>query len=233
MLIGGIVPFSLIDYPPHMSCVVFTQGCNFRCPYCHNPELVTSGSGGDRFMPGPFFDFLKERHGKLDAVVITGGEPTLQEGLTEFIEKITALGYAVKLDTNGASPKLLKELIRRRLVRAVAMDVKAPFSRYPEVTGGACDDEMLAAVEKSVQVLLKTDIEYEFRTTIVRDFVGPEDVMEIGRIIKGAARYALQRFVPTKTFDPEFTESASFTDEELTALRKKLKPRYAKEVTIR
>jgi pyruvate formate lyase activating enzyme len=107
MLIGGIVPFSLIDYPPHMACVVFTQGCNFRCPYCHNPELVTTGASGDRFLPGPFFEFLKERKGKLDAVVITGGEPTLQEGLTGFMEKINTLGYAVKLDTNGTSPKIL------------------------------------------------------------------------------------------------------------------------------
>jgi pyruvate formate lyase activating enzyme len=233
MLIGGIVPFSLIDYPPHMSCVVFTQGCNFRCPYCHNPDLVTSGAGGDRFMLKPFFDFLKERRGKLDAVVVTGGEPTLQEGLAEFIEKINALGYAVKLDTNGTSPTVVKELIRRRLVRSVAMDVKASFTRYKEVTGGACDDGMLAAVDKSIRLLLKTDIDYEFRTTVVRDFVGPEDVLTIGKIIKGATRYALQRFVPSKTFDPDFRESTAFTDEELTALRKKLQPRYVIEVIIR
>jgi pyruvate formate lyase activating enzyme len=233
MLIGGIVPFSLIDYPPHMACVVFTQGCNFRCPYCHNPELVTSGASGDRFLPGPFFEFLKERKGKLDAVVITGGEPTLQEGLTGFIEKINILGYAVKLDTNGTSPKILKELIRRRLVQAVAMDVKAPRERYREVTGGACDEPMLDAVTKSVQLLLKAPVEVEFRTTIVKDLVGPEDVLAVAKIIKGAARYALQRFVDSKTFDPEFKETAPFTEEELTLLRRKLQPRYVRELIIR
>jgi pyruvate formate lyase activating enzyme len=171
MIIGGIIPFSLIDYPPHMSCVVFTQGCNFRCPYCHNPELVTSGATGDRFMPQPFFDFLKERKGKLDAVVITGGEPTLQDGLVEFTEKITLLGYAVKLDTNGTNPSLLDQLIRRHLIQAVAMDIKAPLSRYAHVTGVPYNKQVIDAVVKSIKMIQKADIEYEFRTTVVKDLL--------------------------------------------------------------
>jgi pyruvate formate lyase activating enzyme len=233
MLIGGIVPFSLIDYPPHMACVIFTQGCNFRCPYCHNPELVTSGASGDRFMPGPLFDFLKERKGKLDAAVITGGEPTLQDGLIEFIEKINLLGYAVKLDTNGTSPALLQTLIRRRLIQAVAMDVKAPLDRYREVTGGSCDDALREAVTKSIRLLLKANIEVEFRTTIIKGFVGTEDVLAIAKIIKDAPRYALQRFVASKTFDPDFQETGAFTEEELADLCKKLRSRYAFELKIR
>jgi pyruvate formate lyase activating enzyme len=233
MLIGGIVPFSLIDYPPHMSCVVFTQGCNFRCPYCHNPELVVSGATGDRFMPKPFFEFLKERKGKLDAVVITGGEPTIQEGLAEFIESITRLGYAVKLDTNGTAPEILGELIRRRIIHAVAMDIKAPFSKYKGVTGGACDDDLLAAVKKSVKLLLKADIDCEFRTTMIRKFLDPEDILSIGKTIRGARRFALQRFVPSKTFDPQFTDEEPYTDEELESLRVTLESGLIQRVIIR
>jgi pyruvate formate lyase activating enzyme len=222
MLIGGFVPFSLIDFPPHMTCVVFTQGCNFRCPYCHNPELVTSGAGGHRFMLKPFFDFLEERKGKLDAVVITGGEPGLQENLAEFIGAIKALGYLVKLDTNGTSPGLLADLLRRGLLDAVAMDIKAPFARYPEVAGKECDEELVTRVRESVRLLLAADIEYEFRTTVVKGLLAPADILSIGESIKGARRYALQRFAPSRTFDPAFADAVSLSDDELERLKQEL-----------
>jgi pyruvate formate lyase activating enzyme len=232
MLIGGFVPFSLIDYPPHTACVVFTQGCNFRCPYCHNPELLTKGAG-NRFLLNPFFDFLTERQGKLDAVVITGGEPTLQEDLPEFIEQITALGFQIKIDTNGTNPALLKTLLDRRLVQAVAMDVKAPPEKYQAATGDECDDERLAAVQKSIRLLLKSKIDYEFRTTVVRDLLTAEDVLAIGALVKGAARFALQHFVSSKTHDPAFANATSFSDKEMEELKKELLGMKIKEVVIR
>jgi pyruvate formate lyase activating enzyme len=232
MLIGGFVPFSLIDYPPHTACVVFTQGCNFRCPYCHNPELLTKGAG-NRFLLKPFFDFLAERQGKLDAVVITGGEPTLQDDLPEFIERITALGFLIKIDTNGTNPALLKTLLDRRLVQAVAMDVKAPPATYQAATGDECDGERLAAVQKSIRLLLKSKIEYEFRTTVVKELLTGEDVLAIGALVKGAARFALQHFVSSKTHDPAFANATSFPDAEMDRLKKELLGMKIKEVVIR
>jgi pyruvate formate lyase activating enzyme len=232
MLIGGFVPFSLIDYPPHTACVVFTQGCNFRCPYCHNPELLVKGAG-HRFLLKPFFDFLAERRGKLDAVVVTGGEPTLQEDLPEFLERIEGLGFAVKLDTNGTNPGVLKSLLERKLVEAVAMDVKAPLARYAEATGGEGDGAAVEAVRKSIRLLLKSKIEYEFRTTVVKELLSPGDVLAVGELVKGAARFALQRFVPAKTHDPRFANATSFTDGEMNGLRAVLLKMQIQEVVIR
>ncbi len=218
MLIGGFVPFSLIDYPPHTACVVFTQGCNFRCPYCHNPELLVKGAG-QRFLLKPFFDFLSERRGKLDAVVVTGGEPTLQADLDEFVRRITELGFAVKLDTNGTHPEVLRRLLDAGLLRAVAMDVKAPLERYAEAAGVEAAEETIAAVSRSIRLLLRSKIEYEFRTTVVKELLTPADVLAVGALIKGAKRYALQRFVPAKTHDPRFADAAPFPDEELESLK--------------
>ncbi|MBN2351109.1 MAG: anaerobic ribonucleoside-triphosphate reductase activating protein [Spirochaetales bacterium] len=232
MLIGGFVPFSLIDYPPHTSCVVFTQGCNFRCPYCHNPELIAMGSG-QRFLLKPFFDFLSERRGKLDAVVVTGGEPTLQEDLEEFVRRIAELGFAVKLDTNGSNPEVLRRLLKGGLVRAVAMDVKAPLERYAEATGGEGDGTTIEAVSRSIRLLLRSKVEYEFRTTVVKELLAPADVLAVGRLLKGAECYTLQRFVPAKTHDPRYADATSFSDAEFEELKTELSNRGIRKVVVR
>jgi pyruvate formate lyase activating enzyme len=135
MKIGGLQKFSLLDYPGKISAVVFTQGCNFRCPYCHNPELVDPERFQECIPEDEIFAFLETRRGKLEAVTVTGGEPTIQNGLSSFVRRIKDMGFMVKLDTNGSRPEVLEELIRHKLIDYIAMDIKAPLEKYEAVTG--------------------------------------------------------------------------------------------------
>lgn len=189
MRIGGLQKLTLLDFPGHVACTVFLQGCNFRCPFCHNAPLVL---GTDVISEEEILRFLKKRQGLLDGVAITGGEPLLSTGLDALLEKIKALGYRVKLDTNGSFPARLRELIDRQLVDYVAMDVKNAREKYA-LTAGA--DGMLPAVEESVRVLLRGLVPYEFRTTVVDELHEPEDFAAIGRWLSGAQAYYLQAFV--------------------------------------
>ena len=221
MKIGGLQKFSMIDYPDKVACIVFTQGCNFRCPYCHNPELVKPEMFGESLNEDEFFDFLKERIGKLDAVSITGGEPTLQYDLIEFIKKIRDLGFLIKLDTNGTNPDMLKEIIDQKLVSYLAMDIKAPFSKYEEITKMPVNIEK---IKQSVEMIKSSGIEYEFRTTLVKNLLSPEDIVQIGRDIAGAKQYFLQKFVSTKTVDEKVLNEETYSEEELENLKEQLKP---------
>ena len=180
MRIGGLQKLTLLDFPGHVACTVFLHGCNFRCPFCHNAPLVL---GTDVISEEEILRFLKKRQGLLDGVAITGGEPLLSTGLDALLEKIKALGYRVKLDTNGSFPARLRELIDRQLVDYVAMDIKNTREKYA-LTAGA--DGMLPAVEESVRVLLRGLIPYEFRTTVVDELHEPEDFSAIGRWLSGA-----------------------------------------------
>jgi pyruvate formate lyase activating enzyme len=231
MLIGGIHRFSLIDYPSKISCIIFTPGCNFRCPFCHNPELVDPGNFKERVLPDVFFSFLRGRQGKLDGVVITGGEPTLQDDLADFIARIKELGFLVKLDTNGSNPRMLASLLKNKLLDYVAMDVKAPAALYAKVAGLSESSEagdakntatVIEAVQTSISILLKSKIDYEFRTTVVEGLLSEKDILEIGCTIAGAKKYVLQRFVASKTLHPEFEQASSLPDPILQKLEEKL-----------
>lgn len=230
MLIGGVQRFTLIDFPGKVACIVFTQGCNFRCPYCYNRSLVLPEEFGEPLPEEVFFKFLSKRRGLLDGVVITGGEPTVQPDLPEFVEKVKSMGFLVKLDTNGSHPEIVKPLIEEGLLDYVAMDVKAPIRKYREVVRVEFE---LGNVVRSIELLMSSGIDYEFRTTVVKELLSPGDILEIGELIKGAKRYALQRFLVTDTLlDPSFKEKHTYTEEELEELARKLR-KYIEEVLVR
>lgn len=225
VLIGGLQKSSLIDYPEKVSAIIFTQGCHFRCPYCHNPELITSSS----MFQDDVLDFLKSRIGKLDGVVITGGEPTLQEGLPKFIKEIKNMGFLVKLDTNGTNSEMLKKLLDENLIDYVAMDIKAPIDKYKEIV---CVEVNIDDILKSVEILKKSDVDYEFRTTVVKSQLSPDDFEKIGKMIEGSKKYYLQKFVPAKTLNKFFMNQTTYTDEEFELIIKNLK-KYLEQIELR
>lgn len=192
MQINGFQKLTLLDFPGKVACIVFTPGCNFRCPFCHNASLVTH-IDGERIEEEEILSYLKKRQGLLDGVVVTGGEPTLQGDLADFLGKVKALGYAVKLDTNGTSPERLKTLVEKGLVDYVAMDIKNTAAKYP-VTAG-CGSAVLGKVEESIDFLLADTVDYEFRTTVTAELHTPQDIGDIAKRIKGAKRYFLQNFI--------------------------------------
>jgi len=210
---------SFIDYPGRISAVVFTQGCNFRCPYCHNPELVVPERYCGTIRIEGLFSFLEKRRGKLDAVVITGGEPTLQADLVPFMQRIRSMGFLVKLDTNGSRPQVLGEMIARGLPDYVAMDIKAPWDKYALVAGSPVN---ITDIGTSVELIMGSGIPYEFRTTLVRSLLDPDDVMGIGRAIRGASLYVLQRFAASKHVESSYTDMAPMTDDQIATLVKDL-----------
>ncbi len=188
MIIGGIVKNSFVDYPKKISCVVFTCGCNYNCWYCHNSHLL--GGGENKVAEDNFFEFLKQRKGFLDGVVVSGGEPTLQPDLKEFIKKIKALGYKVKLDTNGTKSEILKEILEEKLVDYVAMDIKAPFDKYEDIV---CSAPLIEEVKKSINLIMTSKVDYEFRTTFSPDLT-VDDIDKICKSIAGAKKYCIQKY---------------------------------------
>jgi pyruvate formate lyase activating enzyme len=219
MKIGGFQKVSLIDYPGRISAVVFTQGCNFRCPFCHNPELVDPERFADLIPEKEILSFLEKRKGRLDAVVITGGEPTMQPELIPYILHLKAMGYLIKLDTNGTRPDLLVEMLDKKLLDYVAMDIKAPLERYGEVTKTNTDHDR---IRRSISLIMGSGTDYEFRTTAIKSLLAPEDLEKIGKLIPGAKRFVLQKFVPTKTLDRDFLGQPSYSDGELKRIVDKL-----------
>ncbi len=219
-IIGGIQKSTLIDYPQKIASVVFTQGCNFRCGYCHNPELLSASKTYGITTTDEYIAFLKTRLGKLDGVVITGGEPTLQSGLYEFIYKIKNLGFSVKLDTNGTNPDILNKLIRNNLLDYIAMDIKAPLRKYTQITNV---NVSIKDIKNSIKIIIKSNIEHEFRTTVIKSQISPEDIIEIGKIINGAQRYYLQKFIPSKILDINLLNEKTYTDQELQNICNNLK----------
>ncbi len=219
MKIGGLQKLSLIDYPEKISAVIFTQGCNFRCPYCHNPQLVGVKLHQPCLEAKDLVRFVEIRRGGLDAVVITGGEPSLQEDLIPFIMDIRKLGFAVKLDTNGSRPRVLERLLRDGLVDFIAMDVKAPFEKYPDVVRAPLEKDNL---RESIRLVIGAKIPHEFRTTAAASLLMPEDILTIAREIGGAKRYTLQRFQPGQTLETMFAEEKTFSDEEFVQIKNQL-----------
>lgn len=192
MIIYGLQKLSLLDFPGKTACTVFTGGCNWRCPFCHNASLVIGLDEVEPVNEGEFFAFLKKRQGILDGVSITGGEPLLQHDIKEFIERIRGLGYLIKLDTNGSNPEMLKELVVAGLIDYVAMDIKNSPDSYAKTTGIA--DVDLKSVSDSATFLMQSGVDYEFRTTVVKELHCAEDFEKIAVWLKGAKRYFLQSF---------------------------------------
>ena len=202
MVIGGLIKNSLIDYPGKVSCVLFLSGCNFDCPYCHNPNLVKDNlSRHTLFQEASFFDFIQTHKKLLDGVVISGGEPTLSADLPYFCERIKQAGYSIKLDTNGSRPKVIKELIDEGLVDYIAMDIKTDPSHYfPYITREALPENILSNIE----IIMQSPLDYEFRTTCVKPFVDKQIIKKIAKTIRGARLYVLQRFRNNEILHPEF-----------------------------
>jgi len=192
MRICGLQKLTLLDYPERTACTVFTGGCNFRCPFCHNAALLDPAPGTETVSEESFFAFLEKRKKLLDGVCVSGGEPLLQKDIGDFLAKIKGLGYRVKLDTNGSFPEILEEILRKNLADYVAMDIKNAPEKYGETVGLTHWD--WTPVKKSIQILMKGRIPFEFRTTVVREFHTAEDFLSIAASIGGAPRYYLQQF---------------------------------------
>ncbi len=192
MLIKGLQKLTLLDFPSKMACTVFTAGCNFRCPFCHNASLVTTVDD-DKIDEEDFFGFLNKRQGILEGVCVTGGEPTLQPDLEEFLYKIKSLGYEVKLDTNGYRPDVLKSAVNKGLVDYVAMDIKNSKEKYG-ITAGV-ENFDISKIEESVDFLKNGSCPYEFRTTVVKELHTAQDIEQMAKWLQGSTRYYLQSFV--------------------------------------
>ena len=196
MDIHGLQKLTLLDFPSKVACTVFLGGCDFRCPYCHNYELV-DGSYPPSMEEGTFFSFLKKRQGLLDGVCVTGGEPLLRQELPEFLRKIRELGYLVKLDTNGSHPQRLRQLLEEGLVDYVAMDIKNSPQHYGETIGRPDFD--ITPIRESVQLLMEGTADYEFRTTVVNELHDEDDFRAIAQWLRGARRCFLQPFADRDT----------------------------------
>ncbi|MBE5742607.1 MAG: anaerobic ribonucleoside-triphosphate reductase activating protein [Clostridiales bacterium] len=188
----GFQKMTMLDFPGRVACIVFTGGCNFRCPFCHNSLLVTD-IGNQTYDEEEILEYLNKRKGILDGICVSGGEPLLQVGLDSFLEKVKNMGVSVKIDTNGSFPSRLKTLVLKGLVDYVAMDIKNSKEKYPITTD--CKNLDISKIEESVDFLLSGAVDYEFRTTVVNEFHKPQDIVAIGKWIQGAKKYFLQNFV--------------------------------------
>ena len=228
MKIGGLQKTSLLDYPDYISAIVWTIGCNFRCPFCYNKSLVSGNA--ELYPEEEIFSFLNKRKGMLDGVVITGGEPLLQEDVVDFVSKIKKLSYLIKVDTNGCYPEKLKELLDKKLVDYVAMDVKAPKKKYDQLSGVKTD---LSKIENSVEIIKKDAPDYEFRTTFVPQILKKEDIVEIAKWLDGAKNFYLQQFkINPPLVSPKFEKIAPYQKEYLLETLEAIKP-YFKHCGIR
>ena len=228
--LGGLQKLTLLDYPGHVSCTVFTAGCNMKCPFCHNRDLVFIPENFEFMSPESVFDLLRKRQGTLDAVAITGGEPLLQNGLRDFIIEIRNMGFKVKLDTNGYYPDKLRKLIEEGLLDYVAMDVKAPLSKYQATVGLPEISFRTDQIRKTIRYLMSDVVDYEFRTTVVRELHTKEDLTAIAKLIKGCKHYYLQQFVDSgRCIEQGYT---SYTKEEMNELRDEV-AKYVPVVELR
>ncbi len=255
MHLGGFQKNTLIDFPGHIACLVFTSGCNFRCPYCHNPELVVPGAltslksrkdsnhthlifcpethiASAEVKEKDVFSFLERRNGLLNGVAITGGEPALQKDLEEFCLKVKTMGFDVKLDTNGSLPQIIKNLLDKRLVDYVAMDIKSNLAGYEKLAGKQVN---ISAISRTIKIIMELAPDYEFRTTCVKPFIDKTIMADIGKMIEGASLYVLQQCSRNvNVLNPEFfiDNKPFFSDDELVLLRQDVKD-YVQKCTIR
>jgi pyruvate formate lyase activating enzyme len=228
MQITGLVKTTLLDYPRHLAATIFIGGCNLRCPFCHNSSLVTRISTQPSIPEKEVLEYLQKRKGILEGVCITGGEPTIHPGLTGLISDIKAMGYKIKLDTNGTNPDMLRELVKVNLIDYIAMDIKNSKEHYGKSAGiGSFDTK---AVEESIAFLLKEPVDYEFRTTVVKEHHSSQDMISIGNWIKGAKAYYLQSY---KDSGDVLEPGLSAPDKETLLAYKELLTPYVKYVAVR
>lgn len=214
MQIHGLNKTTLLDYPGHLAATIFTGGCNFRCPFCQNKSLVLSPESQPILEEKEILDYFEKRKNIIEGVCITGGEPTLQKDLPEFLKKIKDLGLKVKLDTNGYKPEVIKDLFEKGLLDYVAMDIKASKENYGKVAG--VSDLTISKIEESVNFIIANIPDYEFRTTVVKELHPPEEILKIKEWLKNAKKYKLQSYRESEgVINPIFT---SYTDEEFKAL---------------
>lgn len=217
--IRGILPSSMLDWPGKICSVLFLAGCNFRCPYCHNPELLEAGKDADNIAWEGIAAYLVERKGWIDGVSITGGEPTIHDDIPLLCERLREIGMAVKLDTNGSHPRLLEEMLSRGLLDFVAMDLKADLKRYPEVVRRQVDP---LAIAESLDMIIHSGVEHEFRCTVVPGLVGLEDLESLAQRAQGAMTFVLQQFRSDITLDPAYTGAEGYPEETITEWARKL-----------
>jgi pyruvate formate lyase activating enzyme len=222
--IHAIQKTTLQDFPNKVACIVFLAGCNFRCIYCHNPAAV---KGQANLSEEEFFSFLKERKGKLQGVVVSGGEPTIYPDLFDFISRIKQMGFSVKLDTNGARPEIVKRLLKAGFLDYLAMDMKAPYRLYPQIANAKGFAQKL---RKSVRLIMNSGVDYEFRTTC-HPSLSRKDFLELSKQIKGAKRLYLQQYVDEVTLNPQ-KHLAVYNNKALSSLKEDLKD-YFDEIGVR
>jgi len=227
MIVGGIQWMTLLDYPGRVAATVFTAGCNYRCPFCHNPELVLPElvAKAGVALEEDFFDELAERHGFLDAIVISGGEPTLQPDLLTVLERIKQLGYLIKLDTNGSHPEIIRSALARRLLDYIAMDIKAPIDKYEQVVGTVVDTE---CIQQSISLIQQSGTDYEFRTTVAPG-LSEEDLFRIADWLSGSKAYWLQTFQASsekRLVDDGCRETDALEKGDLEAVWQQLRDRF-------
>ena len=234
MLISGVQKFTVLDFPGRLACIVFLAGCNFRCGYCHNPEFVLPENikklQGNFITEEAILEFLRQRRGLLEGVVISGGEPTMSAYLPEFIGKLKELDFLVKLDTNGNNPKMLARLFDTRHLDYVAMDIKMNGEGYADLVGSCVVPEFL---RESMEMIRGSGIDYEFRSTLIRE-VHSEDVLRMmAAELKGAKRLYLQEFRPQHTLKPEFGSYHPYSREEMTDFAHRIFSPYIQKVEVR
>ncbi len=232
MLIGGIQKLSLVDYPGHTTIALFTIGCNMRCGWCHNAELVVLEKFAPALDQNQVLEFIKSRVGLVDSVTISGGEATLQPDLIDFIKQVRAFGFLVKLDTNGTTPDILRPILDQKLIDFVAIDIKNSPAKYSETIGRKVD---IKTIKQTIDMVKNSGIDYEFRTTIVKSLHTIEDFDQIGELIgengRKAKRYALQHFRPGKTIDEKFRNDDTLSESEFEIISQKML-KYAEKVVI-
>ena len=224
MKIGGFQKTSLLDYPKKISTIIWTVGCNFRCPFCYNKDIV---QGNVELVPEEeIFDYLKKRKEMIEALVITGGEPLMHKDISDFCKKVKQLGYLIKIDTNGTFPDRLKQLIDEKLVDYIAMDVKAPQAKYDTLTGVKTP---IKKIKRSINIIKKSNVDYEFRTTFISKYLNEKDIIEVAKWLEGANSYFIQQFknnVPMISKELEFVKP--YNKEEIINLIGKIKPYFQK-----
>ena len=212
-MIKGIQKTTVVDYPGKVACTLFTGGCNFRCKFCHNSDLVLRASEVPDIEETEILDWLEKKTKYLDGVCITGGEPTLHKELIDLIKKIKEKGFLVKLDTNGTNPEMLGTLIKDRLVDYVAMDIKSSLENYEKTANSSVD---ISKIKESIKLLMKTSVEHEFRTTIVPSIINEEEIKKIGKLLSGAKKFYIQQFIPSENIiDPLFRNGKETSPEEM------------------
>ncbi|MCQ2053116.1 MAG: anaerobic ribonucleoside-triphosphate reductase activating protein [archaeon] len=231
MKIVGFIRTTLLDWDGKVACTIYLANCNFRCPYCHNKEIIFDSDKIDELDEKKIFNYIQENSDFLDGVVISGGEPTINTDLSKLIKKLKEMGMKIKLDTNGYNPDVLDDLIGAGYIDKIAMDIKAPLTeeKYSAVTGVHINPEIL---KKSIKIIMNSNIDYEFRTTCSPIFIKPEDIDEIGKSINGAENYNLQQFRPKICLDSRLEHISPYKESVILQMAK-IARKYAKNVKIR